>query len=446
VDASLNTDVLLTDLYQLTMLQHYFRRGMMAPAVFEIQIRRLPAQRGFLLACGLEQVLHYLESLEFSEQHLHYLAGTDLFHHDFLEYLRGFRFTGSVDAMPEGSIVFAEEPLLRVEAPLPEAQFVESRIINLMHLQTMIASKAARCVIAAPNKLLVDFGMRRAHGAEAALYAARASYIAGFAGTATVLANRRFEIPLFGTMAHSLVQAHDSEIEALADFSRIHRGAIVLLIDTYDTVRCAQRVVALHHALVREGIQIHSVRLDSGDLEQLSHQVRGILDAGGCRRIGIFASGDLDEYRLSALLDAGAPIDGFGVGTRLDASEDAPTLDMVYKLHEYDGRPRRKCSAGKATWPGAKQVFREYGGTRLMRRDTLTLKDETAAGTPLLETMMVNGRRSNPPADLGALRARVANQLSRLHPSLRSLSGDPDYPVNISDRLRMLREEMDRQN
>ncbi|MBT8062958.1 MAG: nicotinate phosphoribosyltransferase [Gammaproteobacteria bacterium] len=439
----MTTDALLTDLYQLTMLQHYFRLGMTEPAVFEVQVRRLPAQRSFLLACGVEQVLHYLENLKFSPQQLRHLASTGLFHGDFLDYLGGLRFTGTVDAMPEGTVVFGEEPLLRVEAPLPEAQFIESRIINLMHFQTLIASKAARCVLAAPDKRLVDFGMRRAHGAEAALYAARASYIAGFAGTATVLANEHFGIPMFGTMAHSLIQAHENETEALANFARVHPGSVVLLIDTYDTVSCAHRVVALHRELAGEGIQIDSVRLDSGDLLDLSRQVRRILDEGGCQEIGIFASGNLDEYQLQSLVASGAPIDGFGVGTRLDASQDAPTLDMVYKLHEYAGQPRQKRSPGKATWPGAKQVFRQYDERRVMLCDTLALRDEVAAGAPLLETMMVDGRRLRPPPALDVLRARVVNQLSRLQPDLRRISERSEYPVNISQGLRALTTTME---
>lgn len=437
------SDPLLTDLYQLTMLQHYFRLDMLRPAVFEIQVRRLPRERNFLVTCGLEQVLHYLENLAFEPQQLRYLAGTGLFHDDFLDYLAGFRFNGSVAAMPEGTVAFAEEPLLRVEASLPEAQFAESRIINLMHFQTMIASKAVRCVMTAPDKVLVDFGMRRAHGAEAALYAARASYIAGFAGTATVAANQQFGIPVYGTMAHSLIQAHDNEREALADFARVHLGNIVLLIDTYDTVACAHEVVRLSRELAAADIHIQAVRLDSGDLNDLAHQVRAILDAGGCKEIGIFASGNLDEYRLQALLAAGAPIDGFGVGTQLDVSADAPTLDMVYKLHEYDGRPRRKRSTGKATWPGAKQVFRTFNDDRTMRLDTLGLREETGPGTPLLETVMVDGRRRKPPPTLDALRARVVDQLGRLPPGLRDLAQPAEYPVHISERLTVLTAAVD---
>ncbi len=440
----MGSDALLTDLYQLTMLQHYFRLDMLRPAVFELQVRRLPAERNFLLACGLEQALHYLETLQFTEQQISYLAETGLFHGDFLDYLSGLRFTGTVDAMPEGTVAFAAEPLLRVSASLPEAQFVESRLINLLHYQTMIATKAARCVLAAPAKLLVDFGMRRAHGGEAALYAARASYIAGFSGTATVAANERFGMPMFGTMAHSLVQAHDSEYAALADFARVHLGSIVLLIDTYDTVACARRVVQLSQELAQQGIHIQAVRLDSGDLNELAHQVRAVLDAGGCQDIGIFASGNLDEYQLQSLLAAGAPIDGFGVGTRLTVSADAPSVDMVYKLHEYDGRPRRKRSTGKATWPGAKQVFREFDGQRIMRRDTLALQGETGPGTALLERVMVDGQRLKPPPTLDALRARVTDQLGRLPAELRSLSEQSEYPVAISARLTTLTAEVDR--
>ncbi len=351
--------VLLTDLYQLTMVTVYHALGMERMAVFEFFVRRLPARRGFLVAAGLEQALDYLEALEFTGPELHWLESTGRFTADALQRLARLRFTGDVDAMPEGSIFFAGEPILRVVAPLPEAQLVESRLINLLNLQSLIASKAARCRLAAGARRLADFGLRRAHGAEAGLLAARACYLAGFDSTATVEAGRLFGIPLSGTMAHSFIQAHDDEVAAFRDFARIHPNGVTLLLDTYDTVRAAHAVVALR----REGVPVGAVRLDSGDLAALSREVRQILDAGGCREVQIVASGNLDELEIARLLAAGAPIDVFGVGTKLDVSADAPYLDCVYKIQEYDGRPRRKRSAGKATWPGRKQVYREYDAT-----------------------------------------------------------------------------------
>jgi nicotinate phosphoribosyltransferase len=434
---------LLTDLYQLTMLQGYFEAGMNDTAVFEFFVRRLPSRRNFLLAAGLEQVLDYLEELELSERDLEALEATRLFSETTLERLRALRFTGDVDAMPEGTPFFANEPVLRVVAPLPEAQLVESRLINLLHFQCLIASKAARSVLAAPDKQLVDFGMRRAHGGEAALLAARASYLAGFDGTATVAAKPAFGIPIFGTMAHSFIQAHDSESAAFEHFARCHRGAIVLLIDTYDTHAGARRVVELADRLASDDIPVRAVRLDSGDPAALSRSVRRILDDGGHPEIGIFASGSLDEDEVQALVAGGAPIDGFGIGTALDVSADAPALDCVYKLQEYAGSARRKRSTGKATWPGRKQVFRHYDDRGLLERDVLTAIDDPQPGEPLLRPVMRAGRRLAPLPGLEAARERAARELSRLRPELRSLEEQSDYRVEIAPALRTLAREVD---
>ena len=340
------------------MLQAYVERGMEEPAVFELFVRKLPESRNFLLAAGLEQVLDFLGALRFRDDELAWIESQGGFSARFLDYLRRFRFLGDVHAMPEGSVFFAGEPILRVTAPLPQAQLVESRVLNLVHFQTLIASKAARVVLAAAGKRLVDFGMRRAHGAEAALLAARAAYLAGFSGTATALAGMEFGIPVFGTMAHSFVQAHASEQEAFVAFARTRPDNVVLLIDTYDTEAAARKVVALAPALAQSGIELKGVRLDSGDLARHARAVRAILDGGNLQLAAIFASGNLDEHRVASLVGAGAPIDAFGIGTALDTSSDAPYLDAVYKLQEYAGVPRRKRSEGKATWPGRKQVFR----------------------------------------------------------------------------------------
>jgi nicotinate phosphoribosyltransferase len=321
------TSVLLTDLYQLTMLQGYYDSGMEDTAVFEFFVRRLRPGRGFLMAAGLEQSLEFLEQVRFAPEELEWLASIGRFSQDFLASLETLRFTGDVHAMPEGTLFFPNEPILRVTAPIAQAQLVETRLINLLQLQVLIASKAARSVLMAPGKLLVDFGMRRAHGAEAGLLAARASYIAGFSGTSTVLAGQQFGIPLFGTMAHSFVQAHDDEALAFEHFAHAQPDNVVLLIDTYDTETAAHKVVALAPKLARDGIRIKGVRIDSGDLAELARQVRRILDAGRLNDVIIFASGDLDEYALRRMLDAGVPVDGFGIGTRVDTSSDMPYLD-----------------------------------------------------------------------------------------------------------------------
>src|SRR5262245_50124355 len=295
--------------------------------------------------------------------------------------------------MPEGTPFFADEPILRVTAPLPEAQLVESRLLNLLHLQTLVATQASRCRLAAPDRLLVDFGLRRAHGAEAGLLAARAAWIAGFDATATVLAGTRFGVPVAGTMAHSYVLAHEHEEEAFADFARDRPQDAVLLLDTWDTGRAAATVVRLAPALAREGIQIRGVRLDSGDLGAHARRVRGILDAGGLTDIMIFASGDLDDAAVAALVASGAPIDGFGIGTRLGASPAMPSLDMVYKLQEYAGRPRRKRSEGKATWPGRRQVFRQTDADGRAARDVVTVAGDPQSGRALLQPVLRHGRR-----------------------------------------------------
>jgi nicotinate phosphoribosyltransferase len=328
-----------------------------------------------------------------------------------------------------------------VRAPLPEAQLVETRLMNLVHYQTAVASKAARCVLVAPGKLLVDFGLRRAHGFEAGLLSARASYIAGFAGTSTVLAGAHFGIPLFGTMAHSFVQAHDREADAFLNFARANRDRPVFLIDTYDTERGAERVVALAPTLAKEGIAIGGVRLDSGDMAAHARAVRAILDGGGLRDVRIFASGGLDEWALAALADA--PVDGFGVGSKLNTSADAPFFDCAYKLVEYAGLPRRKRSEGKSTWPGRKQVYRRFTPEGLMDLDTVTLEGEPEEGTPLLVPMMRSGVRLRRSETLGEARRRSARDLAALPPPLRSLEPAPPYHVEIALPLQDLARQFD---
>lgn len=443
--ASGETSLLLTDLYQLTMLQGYFESGMNDIAVFEFFVRKLPRGRNFLVAAGLEQVLDFLEQASFTKEELAWLRSTQRFSPGFIDSLADWRFAGEVDAMPEGTVCFPNQPLLRVTAPLQQGQLVETRIINLLHFQTLIASKAARSALAAPGKLLVDFGLRRAHGAEAGLLAARAAYLSGYSGTSTVLAGKRFGIPIFGTMAHSFVQAHASETAAFRDFAHAQPENAVLLIDTYDTERAAHKVVDLARELASEGIAVKGVRLDSGDLGELARRVRSILDAGGLQSAIIFASGDLDEYRLRDLLAQGAPIDGFGVGTRLDTSADAPYLDCAYKLQEYAGKARRKRSIGKATWPGRKQVWRSYDGQGRMAGDVISLLGDKRPGEELLVNVMRGGKRVAPPMALHELRQNMLRNLGRLPPQLASLDEAEPYSVEIAPALQELASQVDAQ-
>jgi nicotinate phosphoribosyltransferase len=440
----LTTTPLLTDLYQLTMLQAYLEHGLTEMAVFELFMRKLPARRSFLLAAGLDPALEFLEQLRFSAEELEWLARSDRFGKQLVDYLGAFRFTGDVEAMPEGTVFFADEPILRVTAPLPQAQLIETRLINILHFQSVVAAKAARMVLAAPGKLLVDFGLRSAHGAEAGLMAARASYIAGFGGTATVLANTLFGIPIFGTMAHSFVQAHDDESTAFENFARSRPENVILLIDTYETEAAARKVVALAPRLKELGITIRGVRLDSGDLAALSRNVRRILDDGGLAQASIFASGGIDEDVLAALAKAGAPIDGFGVGSSLTNAPDAPVLDCAYKLQEYAGLPRRKRSIGKMTWPGRKQVWRRFGPDGRMAGDILSLTNDQQPGEKLLEPVMRGGRRLEPRPALDQMRARAARDLQMLPEPLRRLEASAFYPVEVADALTRLAAEVDR--
>ena len=435
---------LLTDLYQLNMMQAYLDHGDTGTAVFEFFMRKLPARRGFLLTAGLEQALDFLETLRFSPEDLAWLRESGRFGKGMLDYLAALRFNGDVHAMPEGTVFFADEPILRVTAPLPVAQLIETRLINIVHFQCLVASKAARMMLAAPGKLMVDFGLRRAHGAEAGVMAARASYIAGFAGTATVLAGELYGIPIFGTMAHSFVQAHDDEAAAFELFAQSRPENLTLLIDTYDTEAGARKVVALAPRLAARGIKIGAVRLDSGDLAALSKSVRRILDQGGLNDVRIFASGGLDEDSVAAMLHAGAPIDGFGMGTSLTTSSDVPALDCVYKMQEYAGLARRKQSTGKATWPGRKQVWRRYDADGRMRGDILSLEDEAQEGEPLLQMVMQGGKRMAASPALADIRTRAAGELARLPAPLRRLEGAAPYPVEIGAALRRMAGDVDR--
>ncbi len=439
------SSLLLTDLYQLNMLQAYLDAGMTQTAVFEFFVRKLPPTRGFLVAAGLAQVIEFLEQARFSADELDWLRQSGRFSADMIESFAAFRFTGDADAMPEGTIFFADEPILRVTAPLPQAQLLETRIINLLHFQTLIASKAARMVLAAPGKALIDFGLRRAHGAEAGLLAARASYLAGFTGTATTPAEPVFGVPIFGTMAHSFIQAHASEEEAFVSFARARPDNVVLLIDTFDTEAGAKKIVELAPRLQAEGITVQGVRLDSGDLAAHARNVRRILDAGGLSSVKIFASGGLEETALQNFAATGAPIDGYGVGTALTTSQDAPGLDCAYKLQEYAGRAKRKRSEGKATWPGPKQVYRRYASDGAMADDVLTTAGDRQPGETLIQPVMRAGRRTGSQPTLSETRDYAAAQRAKLPQHLKNLEAMPAFPVAVSDALRALAAAVDRE-
>ena len=438
------TSPLTTDLYELNMVQAYLDRGEDKEAVFEFFVRRLPPRRGFLLAAGLEDVLTYLETLRFSSSEIDWLKSTGRFRGNLIDYLAGFRFSGDVHAVAEGTVCFPNEPLIRITAPLMMAQIVETRLINIMHFQTMIASKAARMVLAAPGKILSDFGLRTAHGAEAGLFSARASYIAGFASAANVLAGERYGIPVVGTMAHSFVQVHDDEMTAFENFARARPDGVVLLIDTYDTEAGARKVVQLAPKLKADGIAIRGVRIDSGDLASMARKVRDILDAGGLKDVIILVSGGINEDVLQTMMAARTPIDGFGIGVNLDASIDAPSLDCAYKLQDYAGKPRRKLSEGKATWPGRKQVWRSYGADRRMRGDILSLENDSQAGETLIAPVMRGGKRLAPAPTLAQIREHATRELGKLPEPLRKLEGGMEYPVEISKALRALAAQMDK--
>lgn len=443
-DHSVSADALLTDLYQLTMLDAYYRLEMEQVAVFEFYVRRLRDTRNFLVAAGLEQVLDYLESLCFTTEQLEWLAATGEFSDTLLQRLERFRFTGDVFAMAEGTVFFASEPILRVVAPLPQAQFVESRIVNLLHYQTLVASKAARCRLAAPQAEMIDFGMRRAHGAEAACYASRASYLAGFDATATVAAARRFDIPAVGTMAHSFVQAHEMEVQAFKNLAHCRPHGLNLLIDTYDTARGAQRAAVLARELRDAGVRIAGVRIDSGELALEARRVREILDRNGCQEVRIFVSGDLDEYAIESLQAVRAPIDAYCVGTRLSVSLDAPALDCVYKLQQYAGKPCRKRSQWKETWPGPRQVYRQYDPHGRIGIDVLACAEEVTQGKALLREVMVGGRRTSASPAMAQIRRHCATELGSLPIALRGLERGGYSPVKVSRRQHELAARCDR--
>ena len=430
---------LLVDLYELTMGDSYVAQGIAErPATFQLSFRSLPPDWGYFVAAGLADALTYLERLRFTADELAYLETTELFSGAFLDRLERLTFTGEVRAMPEGSVFFPGEPVLEVTAALLEAQLVETIVLNELHFQSLIASKAARCVDAAHGRRLVEFGLRRTHGGEAGLKVARASYLAGFDATSNVLAGRLFGIPTAGTMAHSYVECFEDEQAAFAAFLRTRPRGSTLVIDTYDTIEGARRAVRAARALGGRGVRLAGVRLDSGDLPDLARKVRRVLDEADLADVTIFASGNLDEREIARLLAEGAPIDGFGVGSRLGVSADAPFLDAAYKLVAFDGRPVLKLSAGKATLPGAKQVWRQQSGGRFAH-DLVALAPEPGpeGAVPLLGPVMQDGLRLRH-EPLETARERAAEQRAALAPEHRALDAK-DYTVELSPDLVALR-------
>lgn len=439
---------LFTDLYELTMAASYLREGMRGPATFSLFVRQLPRERSFLVAAGLEDVLSFLRDFRFSDDALSYLDSLDLFDPVFLEFLRRLRFTGLVRAVPEGTVIFQNEPLLEITAPIIEAQLVETAVLNLVHLQTLLASKAVRCVLAARGRPVVEFGLRRTHGIDAGMKAARCAFIAGASMSSNVLAGLHYGIPPSGTMAHSYVSAFPREIDAFRAFPRSFPARTTLLLDTYDTLTAARKAVVVAKEMETRGQRLAGVRLDSGDLFALSKQVRRVLDDAGLAYVKIFVSGGLDERSIEQYLAAGAPIDAFGVGTRMDVSADQPYLDMAYKLVEYDGRPVLKSSAGKGTWAAQKQVYRRLRSGEAFAGDVIALREEPAPpGTVeiLLRSVMERGRLLAPHPALPVIRDYCAAQVASLPEDLRGLSGTATYPVSYSERLASLQRSLEAQ-
>jgi len=433
-----HTVSLATDLYELTMGASYAALGMDAVATFSLFTRRLPKNRSFLVAAGLEEGLERLQNLRFDQKAIEHLRSVTQIRPDFLDLLAKLRFSGNVWAVPEGRIVFSDEPVLEVQAPIIEAQLAETILVNAIHFPTLVATKAARCVTAAPGKALIDFGLRRTPSIDAGLAVARASYLAGFASTSNVLAGERYGIPPAGTVAHSFVEVFATEREAFRAFAATFPGPVTLLIDTYDTAKGAGNAVAIARELAATGKRILAVRIDSGDLGALSVQVRRELDTAGLRDVQIVASGGLDEFQLAALTRAGAPIDAYGIGTRLGTSADAPALDMAYKLVDYAGRPRLKLSAEKETLVGPKQIWRRHDRQGIFQEDLLAARDEPSPGEawePLLVPVMEGGSLLKQPG-LAEIRARHRAEAAAVPRGLLRLKGQGNYAVRLTDTLR----------
>jgi nicotinate phosphoribosyltransferase len=433
---------LMTDLYQLTMAQSYFRELRTDSATFSLFIRSYPSNRGYFVSAGLLDVLEYLESFAIDAAGLDYLMSQKLFSDDFLHYLADLRFTGDVWAIPEGRVFFKDEPIIEITAPIIQAQIIETFIINQIHLQTLIATKAARCVHAAGGRSVVDFALRRTHGTDAGMKVARASYLAGCGATSNVLAGSRFGIPIVGTMAHSFVMSFDREIDAFRAYAASFPDNAILLIDTYDTLAGARNAVHVANEMAERGKKLIGVRIDSGDLAAQARSVRKVLDEANLPDCKIFASGGLDEYELAELTVAKVPFDSYGVGTKMGISADAPWTDMSYKLVEYDDRPVLKLSTDKASWPGKKQIFRFRDSKGELQRDIIGLRDEKFPGETLLKEFMRDGRVREAYPTLTEIRGVFEAEFGSLPETLKAIREPGVYPVEFSPGLRALRDEI----
>ncbi|MFC1812735.1 nicotinate phosphoribosyltransferase [Thermodesulfobacteriota bacterium] len=430
---------LFTDLYELTMAASYYAHSVFSKATFSLFVRDNRSTRNFFVATGLEQVLEELSSFRFSSQELNYLKTTGRFSTDFIDYLKKLRFSGEVYAMPEGSVFFANEPVLEVSAPIIEAQLIETFLLNTIGFQTMIASKAARCVHAAAGRSLIDFSLRRTQGRDAGIKVARSTFLAGFSATSNVLAGKIYDIPISGTMAHSYVSAFDSEIEAFFAYSDTFPGQSIFLIDTYDTLEGAVNAVTVAKKMKEKGRALIGVRLDSGDMVELSRKVRNILDEAGLYDVKIFASSGFDEYKIAKVISEGASIDAFGVGTKVGVSADAPFVDIVYKMVRFKGSDKRKLSPGKVTLAGEKQVFRKSDRSGQYQEDIVGLRNERIDGAvPLLEKVMEDGKIRRPHFPLQAIQDRFKNNFSSLPDTYKSIREYTAYPVRLSRRLEEL--------
>ncbi|WP_225314258.1 nicotinate phosphoribosyltransferase [Marinobacter halotolerans] len=430
---------LLVDLYELAMAQAYWSEGMGQTAVFSLFFRELPVHRNFVLACGQQNVAQVVEGLRFTDEHIEQLDSLDRFQPDFLEWLRNFRFSGSIHAVAEGTPLFPQEPLLEVEGPIAEVQLLESLVMNYVHLESVLASKAVRVRFAAGDKPVVDFGMRRTHGVDAAHRGVRAYRLAGLAGTSNVLAGLDFNMPVKGTMAHSFVQSCDSEMDAFRTYARLYPGT-TLLVDTYDTVNAVRDIIQWLKA--DTDASIGGIRLDSGDLAGEAVQCRRLLDDAGFTDVKIMASGGLDEYEIEEIVSTDVPIDGFGVGTAIASSKDGAALELAFKLTEYASLPRMKNSPGKQSFPGRKQVYRQLGTDGFITRDILAGREEVFDGEPLLKPVMKNGRIIE--GAIPSLDDQVAVAKQRIHAlpaQFRSLEPVKENPVVISDFLRALQRD-----
>lgn len=433
---------MLIDLYELTMCASYLDNKKNEQATFDLFIRKMPSNRSYFIFAGLEQVLLFLKNIRFTQEQIGYLKAQG-FKQEFLNYLKNFKFTGDVWTVPEGTIVFQNEPLMRVTAPIIEAQLIESFILNAINIQTMVATKASRVVHAARGRPVVDFSLRRTHGTDAGMKVARASYMAGCAGTSNVLAGMKYGIPIFGTMAHSFVMLFDKEIDSFRAFAKTFPKKSTLLIDTYDDLKGVENAAIVAKELEKNGFKLSGVRLDSGDLLSLSKKVRIILDEKGLNYVKIFASGDLDEYEIKELLDNDAKIDAFGVGTRMGTSHDKPSVDVVYKLCERMGKtgefiPAMKLSKNKATFPGRKQIFRVVGKDGFYERDVIGLEDERIDGKSLLIKVMSNGKIVYDLPELEDIKKTTLENLSKLPESYKKLKNAPNYPVKLGSGLEEL--------